>query len=233
LKGTLLKSGLELAALFRLKEALPLLEKRARIASMEESSLSLMAAIGGPKAAADLVLLYQEPLSLSARRKIAAALAGLFALYPGERGKTLEECLETLDPLGGGHGKVLVEMLSLCPESESCRALAWVVENRPDLARQAALGLARTDSPDALALLTDMLRRGGLDRRACAAAAAAAFYLGGEKALEPILKRGQKKFAGTTPFLEAGGRGLPLRSERLTDSRFRKIQEYFTGGTAP
>jgi hypothetical protein len=228
-RGSALEAALRLAASLRLSEALPYLPPRSAGRSpLKRESPRFIAEIGGPAAVVRLVRLYGEPVSLNERRELAAALAEVFELHPEEIDLALRGALKILEEEEGA-GDVLIEMLSQRQSAGSCLALAWFVEKNPALASRAALGLARTGSPEALAVLLDLFGRDGIDEETRVAAGAAAYHLGGRPVLERILAAHE----GVGASGEKGGVPPVRRQMALSDSRFRKIQKYIAKYAKP
>ncbi len=220
------RSRLRLAAGLRLKETLCFMRPGAGKIDLDEESPSLIAAVGGWEAAYELVDLYQGPVSMRERKRLSQAFVEMLGLYPDEIDETLGGALFFLGA-GDGH-EALLEMLSKAPGAESCRALAWVVENRSDLSSRAALELARIGSRDALQELMSLLDSGSLARDAEASALAAAFYIGGDEVLRRLLEEGKDRFdLFPREAYTRSGTALPSRRGFLTDSRFMNLRKYF------
>lgn len=213
-RGQRLDAALRIAASLRLEEALPLMRRAAERSSLEVGDLALISRTGGPLAVTTLVEIYQGPVSLRERRRIAAALVRSLRLHPDELDQTLHRVFFLLPP---DQSELIPELLSMEGSGEACRVLAWLVSNQPDVSFQAAFELARTGSSEALASLLALLEGDRLTQEARAAASAAAIHLGGREAVKSILGEG-------TRISERDVAG-PGRPGRITDSRFRKILE--------
>jgi len=214
LRGQKRDAALRIAASLRLEEALPLMRRAAERSSLEPRILALITSTGGPHAVKTLVEIYQGPVSLRERRRIAAALVRTLSLYPDELESTMQRAFELLPAEQGG---LIPELLAMEGTGEACRALAWIVGNQPGISVQAAFELARTGSDEALPLLLALIEGERLPQEAQAAASAAAILLGGRETVESILGEGAR--------ISGKGSAGSGRPGRITDSRFRRLLE--------
>jgi hypothetical protein len=225
LRGRNLASGCRLAASLRIRDSIRVFRGRNEDPAIRSEVPLLTAGVGGPAAVCALVHSYTGPVSLRERRRLCDALAAVFDLYPEETGATLEKVMEYLS-LHPEERSVLVEMLAGSEGGEACHALAWLVEQAPDLSSDAALALARTGSDAALERLIALLDRGKLPPGARVAAVAAAYHLGGGSVLKWIREEGE------LPTLLTQGKILkPERERGLTHARFLKLMKYIEGFT--
>lgn len=228
MRGSARTTGLQLAAELRLEKAVPLLVPYTGIKMPNGERLSLLSRIGGSAAVIALVEIFEGPVSLRERNKTAEALAAVFDFYPDEVASELHYVLSYLD---AESRDTLIEMLSRTGTDGACRALAWTVENRRDLAIRASLAMAQTGSREALALLAELLAKNGmLDDEVRLAAGAAAYHLGGKEFLDWI-------HAMEMNDSSAGPRGpqpvkaAPHQRGSLSEFRFKKLQEQFARAT--
>jgi hypothetical protein len=228
MRGTARMTGLQLAAALRLEKAVPLIVPHTGMKMPIGQRLSLLSRIGGSAAVIALVEIFEGPVSLRERNRTAEALAAVFDLYPDEVASDLHYVLSYLEV---ERRNTLIEMLSRTSAHGACRALAWVIENRRDLAIRASLAMAQTGSPEALALLAEMIAKNDmLDDEVRLAAGAAAYHLGGEEFLDWV-----QAMQMNDP--EAGPRGpdptkvVPLQRDSLSEFRFKKLREQFARAT--
>jgi len=224
LEGSTLEAGLALASALRINDAVEVMRTLYTDRDFKANIPHLVAAVGGPAALRTLVDLYQEPVSLRERKRLIAALCGIFEHYPDELDDTLAALFEEIEP---GADEVFLEMLSHGETDGACSALSWIATNSPRHAPDASLCLARTGSDAALDEVLRILGDPRLSRKARVAAAAAAFHLAGPSILDRIME----SLEADQAFLSEGGSPLPgsvdpTRRSRLTRNGFRKIQDY-------
>jgi hypothetical protein len=228
MRGSARTTGLQLAAALRLEKAVPLLAPGTGIKMPNGERLSLVSRIGGDSAIVALVEIFEGPVSLRERNRTAEALAAVFDLYPDEAASDLYTVLSYLDPESRD---TLIEMLSRAGTDGACRALAWIVENWRGLAIRASLAMAQTGSPEALALLAEILAKNGMiDDEVRLAAGAAAYHLGGDDFLDWIHAI-EMNDPGAGPRGPQPTKSSPHQRGSLSEFRFQKLQEQFARAT--
>ncbi len=225
-RGRDLVTGLRLAASLRIEGVLDLINGSGGKGGINGEAPFLIAAVGGNAGVAALLEMYQGPVSMRQRRTICAALAAVFDMYPDETGRTMELTTNAMDQ---DTGDVLLEMFEKTGTRGACSALAWLVENQPDMACAAALGLARTGSNEALTALENIIEQGKLDRKASLCAAAAAVHLGDGSILARIFeKEGGTVFSTQEIERVIAGSGYVPGRGSITDTKFEKLMEYIS-----
>ena len=219
--GRALEAGLRLAAELRMEWVLPRLFERGKKRLFTGETPFLAARVGGAEAVRVLGRMYEAPVSIKTRRRIALALADLFRRRGEEMEAVLARCL---CPEGGGAPGAaggrpvpeLEEMLARVGDRAACRALAWIVTHVPERASGAALALARAGTREALDELLALLSTPDLPEAARVSAAAAAYHLGGREALEAAAAQ---EAAGLPE-----GPGTLRRLGTLTEARFEDLR---------